>query len=933
MKAVLENRPYQYNRWMIIVQQWEPVISPTFPSQIPFWINLKGIPLHFWDDKILRDIGQELGHLENYILTKTTARVRVMMDGLKPLPQDTILEFSAGKECIITLEYEKLENFCTYCLQLSHLSHDCPTKLAESAKDARKKDTSYNTVEGAPRTHLAHSQYHHKQYRDERRTNMPRLPIDEAFQQRIDRHGKPFGERAATYQSRALPLRNKITPTIYHEVQRHERSPPRRDELTTTSPPYSTRRTEPTRGHLNRNTRSPADQQWRVKAPNVVRSGSKELSADKSRPPLEINLDKEDFPQPSGDHSERTGGATSFSYCNEGNSRLGGTTEAEQSSTVPLELSQPTQHNKRRGRLPKPKQGEIRISPKVFKGSSLRKRNLIASTSLPTNQSSRVSNRPTRRVPRTGSTSGGSGYFEAVKQQMQEEKLRRINHGNQQNSLLTVKTTPKIQVFLWKIVQDALPLGMALQRRGILTHPVTCTRCGEPESADHLFLHCRFARQIWNKLPITRPLDALTTSFNQVLGSSSDMICLPPTGVSGNIFSWDAQRTTTQPRHNLGSINTHTLATHTLANTSTVASTLFTDAAWRISDKTAGCSWILHKPGERDSTSGTSTELCVASPLMAEALAVREALLHAKARHLSNICLKSDNQVLVKALNSKQHPVELYGINLDIEKLSSSFSSITFGYVPRTLNSAADALAKTALVNEELHESEIDDSMSGTTAITVLVVGDKIYVANVGESRAVLAVKDRNRVLAEDLSYDQMPFREDECERIRIYKTWANEESEGGDPPRLWVLNGMYPGTAFTRSVGDCTAEGIGVTAEPEVSMVHLSPNHLFFVVASDGIFEFLPSQAVVDMTWLRRTTTEVWRLCRLGAPPKNGVGGRLDSARLGRAARVCVLGRLGRAFPFGFGLFVVIARFVLWAFVLVRLHLGFGHGLGPFPF
>lgn len=169
-------------------------------------------------------------------------------------------------------------------------------------------------------------------------------------------------------------------------------------------------------------------------------------------------------------------------------------------------------------------------------------------------------------------------------------------------------------------------------------------------------------------------------------------------------------------------------------------------------------------------------------------------------------------------------------------------------------------------VNEELHDSEIDDSLSGTTAITVLVVGNKIYVANVGDSRAVLAVKDRNRILAEDLSYDQTPFRSDECERVKTcgarvlsvdqvegvkdpnIQTWASEESEGGDPPRLWVQNGMYPGTAFTRSVGDNTAESIGVTAEPEVSMVHLSPNHLFFVVASDGIFEFLPSQAVVDM-------------------------------------------------------------------------------------
>ncbi|GMJ09189.1 hypothetical protein HRI_004588100 [Hibiscus trionum] len=58
----------------------------------------------------------------------------------------------------------------------------------------------------------------------------------------------------------------------------------------------------------------------------------------------------------------------------------------------------------------------------------------------------------------------------------------------------------------------------------------------------------------------------------------------------------------------------------------------------------------------------------------------------------------------------------------------------------------------------------------------------------------------------------------------------------------------MYPGTAFTRSVSDSTAETIGVVAVPEIKVVRLTPNHLFFVVASDGVFEFLPSQTSVNM-------------------------------------------------------------------------------------
>jgi hypothetical protein len=40
---------------------------------------------------------------------------------------------------------------------------------------------------------------------------------------------------------------------------------------------------------------------------------------------------------------------------------------------------------------------------------------------------------------------------------------------------------------------------------------------------------------------------------------------------------------------------------------------------------------------------------------------------------------------------------------------------------------------------------------------------------------------------------------------------WTTEEEDDGDPPRLWFPNGMYPGTAFTRSIGDAGGRGGGV--------------------------------------------------------------------------------------------------------------------------
>lgn len=193
-----------------------------------------------------------------------------------------------------------------------------------------------------------------------------------------------------------------------------------------------------------------------------------------------------------------------------------------------------------------------------------------------------------------------------------------------------------------------------------------------------------------------------------------------------------------------------------------------------------------------------------------------------------------------------------------------------------TADPAAALSTALILANTQLHDAPIDDCLSGTTACAALLVGRVLHVANVGDSRTVLAeaaeAADSGdgatavRLVARDLSHDQTPFRHDEC--LRVIKAgarvmtldqleglkdpnqpcWTNEADCDGDPPRLWSPNGLYPGTAFTRSIGDSAAEDIGVIPDPEMTATQLGPQHRFVILASDGVWEFISSQRAVDM-------------------------------------------------------------------------------------
>ncbi|KAJ4885660.1 Uncharacterized protein Rs2_35753 [Raphanus sativus] len=216
LQCVLLNRPYQHNNWMVILERWEPIISNTFPSKIRFWVTVRGLPLHFWHRDMADRIAHALGEMEDYEITKISARIRTLLNALEPLTIKSVVDFKTGEEVAITFEYKTLANHCSRCNMLTHSTRHCTAKVPLRTNDTQTYP--YSTGDHRERSvgRLNSSQTGKQTTYSslERPEARPYKQDGESFYQRVDRHGRPFGSRVTSEASRVQPLRNKITPNV-----------------------------------------------------------------------------------------------------------------------------------------------------------------------------------------------------------------------------------------------------------------------------------------------------------------------------------------------------------------------------------------------------------------------------------------------------------------------------------------------------------------------------------------------------------------------------------------------------------------------------------------------------------------------------------------------------------------------------------------------
>lgn len=137
---------------------------------------------------------------------------------------------------------------------------------------------------------------------------------------------------------------------------------------------------------------------------------------------------------------------------------------------------------------------------------------------------------------------------------------------------------------------------------------------------------------------------------------------------------------------------------------------------------------------------------------------------------------------------------------------------------------------------------------SGAVATTVLIMGNELIVANVGDAMAVLARQGKPIILTTTHNPESERARLEEQGIVFVKDEHGRIEALGKDKPavfegRTYVEKGSIN---VSRALGDKGWEQAGIIPDPDIQTLTLTPEDTYLIFASDGLWDVVsPEEAI----------------------------------------------------------------------------------------
>ena len=183
------------------------------------------------------------------------------------------------------------------------------------------------------------------------------------------------------------------------------------------------------------------------------------------------------------------------------------------------------------------------------------------------------------------------------------------------------------------------------------------------------------------------------------------------------------------------------------------------------------------------------------------------------------------------------------------------------------------------LTNNDLKDYNDKTDFSGSCALICLIVDNKIYLCNVGDSRAIMSMEFGSKI--RPLTIDHKPNNPKEYERIiksgcKVYidsgepnlteKTvkFINNEKEF-DKYEFDTIYRIFPcDLSVSRTIGDPKAKmkNLGgfhnqIISTPEIFTFECNNTCDFIIMGCDGIFDMLSNNEIIDCAWYAIQNTD----------------------------------------------------------------------------